>query len=123
MLFFIIFVLLQQYIMLNLFILVLMQNFEENYINIDNPIQNFSNMTEKFKEKWIDFCQDQQINYIKNNNLIDFLITTDKPLGFGFDPLKQDREIAEQLRLEKKRYFFNYQTSSARFDEDELAGQ
>ena len=37
-LFHIIFVLLQQFIMLNLFILVLMQNFEENYINIDNPI-------------------------------------------------------------------------------------
>lgn len=56
MLFFILFVLLQQYIMLNLFILVLMQNFEENYINVDNPISNFADMTEKFKEKWIVFC-------------------------------------------------------------------
>lgn len=31
--------------MLNLFIIVIMQNFEDNYINTDNPIQNFTNMT------------------------------------------------------------------------------
>mgnify|MGYP006087555809 CR=1 FL=1 len=42
--------------MLNLFILVLMQNFEENYISADNPIQNFTDLTDKFKEKWILYC-------------------------------------------------------------------
>ena len=36
--FFIFYILIVQYIMLNLFILVLMQNFEENYISADNPI-------------------------------------------------------------------------------------
>jgi hypothetical protein len=44
--------------MLNLFILVLMQNFEENYINTDNPIQNFEDMTEQFKEEWIKYSTD-----------------------------------------------------------------
>ena len=54
----------QQYIMLNLFILVLMQNFEENYINTDNPIQNFSNNAEDFKVEWMNFCNKNQILYI-----------------------------------------------------------
>lgn len=62
--YYIIFVLMQQYIMLNLFILVLMQNFEENYINTDNPIQNFSNNAEDFKVEWMNFCNKNQILYI-----------------------------------------------------------
>ena len=62
--YYVIFVLLQQYIMLNLFILVLMQNFEENYINTDNPIQNFSNNAEDFKTEWMNFCNKNQILYI-----------------------------------------------------------
>ncbi len=36
--------------MLNLFILILMSTFEENYINNDNPIETYSNYIEKFKE-------------------------------------------------------------------------
>ena len=88
--------------MLNLFILVLMQNFEENYINLDNPIQNFSDMTEKFKELWAKFCSDTQINYIKNSQLIEFLITLDSPLGLGFKPEKEDPTILQQIRVEKK---------------------
>lgn len=42
--------------MLNLFILVLMQNFEENYINEDNPINNFNDNSEKFKKMWVNYC-------------------------------------------------------------------
>jgi len=51
--FFVIFIILIVFIMLNLFILVLMQNFEENYISADNPVQNFINLTDQFKEKWV----------------------------------------------------------------------
>ena len=39
--FFITFIIIAQYIMLNLFILILMQNFEQFYINADNPLSNF----------------------------------------------------------------------------------
>ncbi len=42
--------------MLNIFLLILMQTFEDNYINQDNPIQNYQEMTEKFKETWMKFC-------------------------------------------------------------------
>lgn len=35
---------------------------------------------------------------------MDLLITLDRPLGFQFDYHKQDKEIADQMRLEKKRY-------------------
>ena len=50
--------------MLNLFILVLMQNFEDNYINEDNPISAFQEISEIFKEQWITYCQSNQMYYI-----------------------------------------------------------
>jgi hypothetical protein len=58
---FVLFILVVQYIMLNIFLLILMQTFEENYINQDNPIQNYSDMTEKFLETWIEFCEKDNI--------------------------------------------------------------
>ena len=33
-----------------------MQTFEENYINNDNPIENYLDMSEKFKQTWISYC-------------------------------------------------------------------
>lgn len=36
--FFIIYIVTVQFIMLNLFVLVILQQFEENYINPDNPL-------------------------------------------------------------------------------------
>jgi hypothetical protein len=56
---FVVFIIFQQYIMLNLYIIVMMQNFEDNYINTDNPIQNFEIMTEHFKNEWIKYCSEK----------------------------------------------------------------
>ena len=56
-----------QYIMLSLFILILMDEFEKNYINQDNPIQNYEDITKKFKDKWMLFCSKQNINYINHS--------------------------------------------------------
>jgi len=101
-LFFIVFITLQQYIMLNLYILVLMQNFNENYINLDNPIQNFADLTEKFKITWALYCDETQIYFIKKNQLVELLIYLEKPLGIGFIPENQDPDTLPQLKLEKK---------------------
>ena len=59
-------------------------------------------MTEQFKEVWIKYST-EQINFIKKNHLVDFLISLRKPLGFGFDTSKHDDPIHEQLKVEKKR--------------------
>ena len=104
-LFFVVFIILQQFIMLNLFIFVLMKSFEENYINLDNPIQNFSDLTEQFKEKWSQYCSKQHIFYIHKTDMIEFMIFMDKPLGLGFKPHKENAAIIEQLKLEKKTYY------------------
>ena len=52
-----------QYIMLNLFILVIMQSFEDNYINENNPIQMFNDITDLFKDKWFELCNQDSTYY------------------------------------------------------------
>jgi hypothetical protein len=38
--------------------MVLMDTFEKNYINVKNPITNFEEQSEKFKEEWINYTTD-----------------------------------------------------------------
>ncbi len=51
--------------MLNLFILVLMENLETNYINSDNVITQFGDLTDLFKEKWIEYSDENNIYFLK----------------------------------------------------------
>lgn len=53
--FFIIFVLFVQNVMLNLFILVILTQFELYYMAEDNPIKKFSKNLEIFMKTWIEF--------------------------------------------------------------------
>ena len=68
-----------------------MQNFEDNYINTDNPIQNFEIMTEQFKNEWIKYCSEKQVTHIKSNFLTDLYIYLQKPLGMGFGSEETDK--------------------------------
>jgi hypothetical protein len=52
-LFYIIFVLFVQNVMLNLFILVIITQFETYYVSDDNPIKKFSKNLELFMKTWI----------------------------------------------------------------------
>jgi len=52
-LFYIIFVLFVQNVMLNLFILVIITQFESYYVSDDNPIKKFSKNLELFMKTWI----------------------------------------------------------------------
>lgn len=43
--------------MLNLFILVIIQQFEQYYVSEDNPIQKFKNNLVLFEKVWIEFTE------------------------------------------------------------------
>ena len=53
---FIIYVILIQYIMVNLFILVIMREFDEHFYNTDNPINQYKEDLQIFKENWNHFA-------------------------------------------------------------------
>ena len=51
-LFFILYVVLIQYIMVNLFVLVILREFNEHFYNTDNPLNQYSEDLNMFKEDW-----------------------------------------------------------------------
>ena len=70
-----------QFIMLNVFILVILQEFEKNYVNPDNPMKNFKDDVTSFKKAWIEFAAIHQGLKVKSNKLIDLFATLPEPLG------------------------------------------
>lgn len=50
--------------MINVFIFILMENLQDNYINEDNIITLYNDLADSFKEKWIEFCDKNEIMYI-----------------------------------------------------------
>lgn len=46
------------FIMLNLFVLIILNDFEEYNLNKDNPVEKFKDNLEKFKEIWSEFSKD-----------------------------------------------------------------
>jgi hypothetical protein len=73
-LFFMLFILVATYMMLNLFILVLMQNFEMYYINKDNALESYQENSNRFKKMWMKFCYPENINFISQKNLVNLHI-------------------------------------------------
>lgn len=59
--------------MLNLFILVIIQQFEQYYVSEDNPIQKFKQNLVLFEKVWIEFTEKQNNIKIKEKLLTKFL--------------------------------------------------
>ena len=76
------FVMVIQKIMLNLFILVIIQQFEQYYVSDDNPIQKFKKNLEIFQEVWIEMTSKHAHVKIKEKSLNQFFRKLPLPIGF-----------------------------------------
>lgn len=79
--FYILFILIITHVMLNLFILVIIQQFEMFYVNDDNPIKVFTEHYNEFHEIWIKETQKFQCKKIKEKELVAFFKKLPAPLG------------------------------------------
>lgn len=70
--FFLIFIFLSSTVMLNLFQLVVMQQFDEYYFNEDNPINSFDDISETFRNTWNIFTVKSKGAKIKESRIVDF---------------------------------------------------
>ena len=84
-LFFIIFYIITSYLLLNLFILVLIRQFENYCLNPDNPVHSFNDHLEKFRTVWSLFTVKEEGTRIKATSLVDFFKTLKTPLGTKFN--------------------------------------
>ena len=67
--------------MLNLFVLVIIQQFEMYYLDEDNVITRFKDDLERFKTTWTHFTKDHNCLKIKDTRLVAFIGQMDAPLG------------------------------------------
>lgn len=79
--FFISFIIITQFVMTNLFILVLLQQFEEYHINANNPLTQFKTYVEKFRVSWSSCTDKYKGQKMHKSNLIVFFQLMDPPLG------------------------------------------
>ena len=70
--YFLIYIFLSSYVMLNMFQLVVMQQFEEYYINEDNALNSFDTSKEPFKITWNLFTIKEEGQKIKSSKLVSF---------------------------------------------------
>lgn len=69
--------------MLNLFILIIIQQFEDFHLKEDNPITNFKKNLDSFSKIWVEFTENSFGISISSKKLIDFYMKLEPPLGFG----------------------------------------
>ncbi|KAL4431577.1 hypothetical protein ABPG74_017282 [Tetrahymena malaccensis] len=95
--YFVVFIIIQTYIMMNLFVLIIMNQFEENYIDPDNPLQNFTESEENFKQLWGIMTEKDQGIKIHERFLTDFYFQLEEPLGYDYNMKK--KAFIENLKL------------------------
>jgi hypothetical protein len=88
--------------MLNLFILVILQQFDEYYLPQDNILERFRDDLEKFKKTWTDFTRDYKCLKIKDNMLVKFFDSMEPELGMN--GLTHNDIVCEIVKMDLERY-------------------
>ena len=72
-----------QKVFLELFVLIVLDQFEANYINEHNPMGTFALFEEDFRDNWIDTTAKYHSNKIEAKRLIDLMLLLRPPLGLA----------------------------------------
>jgi hypothetical protein len=92
--FFIAFVLIQQYIMVNLFILIILQQFDLYYLPDDNVLDRFKKDVTNFKLVWKNYSKEFEGFKIRGDDLRKFFMDLKGDLGMA--NMKNDRKGVER---------------------------
>lgn len=85
--YFIPYMMLSTFIMLNLFILVILQQFDLYYLADDNVLNRFKEDLELFKKTWTVFTIDHNCFKLKDTKLVNFFASMEPKLGMkGMNP-------------------------------------
>ncbi len=69
------------FIMINMFVLIVIEQFENFYFNKENPINCFEDITDEFRKIWGLFCVDNG-EKIKHGDVYNFFICLKSPMGY-----------------------------------------
>lgn len=98
-------------VLLNLFILIILQQFDKYYLPDDNVLQRFKTDLEIFKINWSQFSYYYDGIRIKDHSLVDFFYSMSPPLGFkGMKSKTRKDVVIEILKMDliSDKYGFVY---------------
>jgi len=96
-------------IMLNLFILVVLQQYDEFHQKEDNPIERFSELLEHMNRVWNKMsAEDDKGERINMINVTQFLFELEGDLALDLgDDIKKDSLIGKKIMMEKIKFAIN----------------
>jgi len=97
------FILVITHIMLNLFILVIIQQFETYYVAEDNPIKIFTQNFDVFHDVWVKTTNRFHCTKMKERQLVDFFKNLPHPLGFKMTADAANKEMTDLEESELKK--------------------
>lgn len=96
--------------MLNLFILIILQQFEDFHLKEDSPITNFKKNLDSFSKIWAEFTEGSFGITLNSKKLIDFYMRLDPPLGFGSN-FERPKVALEIMKMNLAGYFIVFKFS------------
>ena len=96
-LYFISFIVICSFIMLNLFILIIIQQFDQYYLATDNVITKFEKDLVVFKNSWTEFSKPNKCIKMKDNKLVPFFKHLSRPLGMNKEDMKENSDIHKNI--------------------------
>ena len=96
-LYFISFIMICSFVLLNLFILIILQQFDKYYLPDDNVLKKFKNDLEIFKKNWHEFSKEHDGIKIRDHWLVDFFHSMVPPLGFKGMKSKSRKDIVVEI--------------------------
>lgn len=89
--------------MLNMFTLVVTQQFEQFYFNPDNPITSFEEIADEFRIPWNLFTHNTKGQKMSEALIVDFFAMLKHPLGYKFNDEDMEKNYlshGESMRVE-----------------------
>merc|ERR1711998_136179 len=111
------FILICSFIMLNLFILIIIDFFEAYNLKEDNPLDQFNTNVEKFKKIWNQYAETGN-EKIKTNTLVRFLAELPEPLGYHGVKIDHRKHKSLKQYIAKETMNWNLKNTTAEGDHD-----
>ena len=99
--YFISFAFISSFVMLNMFGMVVVQQFEKFYMNSDNPLNSFEEVAYDFRKTWSHFTAKQKGTKIKYTDVYNFFVCLKSPLGFHVPDKSNYLNLRETINLKQ----------------------
>ena len=91
--------------MMNLFVLIILDQFQENYFDPDNPLKKYNEDVAKFKEVWVTLTKENMGIKISHRAMLELILKLSS--HFNFEDVQEDRKKAAKIVMNMNLYTDN----------------